>query len=62
MISAIFEDETQGYKFEERYQTKDSFLRAIRKLKGIIFLHAVDYEAGIAIRASNLWDYKRMRE
>lgn len=60
MISAVFEHETQGYKFEERYKTKDSFLRALRKLKGIVFLHAVDYDAGVAVRPSTLWSYKQM--
>lgn len=58
-ISAVFEHE-QGYKFEERYETKDSFLRALRKLKNAVFLHAVDYHAGIAVRPSTLWDYKHL--
>lgn len=59
MISAVFEHE-DGYKWEERYKTKETFLRVIRRLKRATFLHAVDYDAGIAIRPSSLWGYRKM--
>lgn len=56
MISAVYEH-NDGYKFEERYGDKGSFRRAVKKLKNARFLHAADYDAGIAIYWTNLWGY-----
>jgi len=58
-IAAVFEHE-DGCRYEQRYANKGTFLRALRRLKKATFLHAVDYERGIAIRPSNLWDYRNL--
>ncbi len=56
-VSAVFQHDL-GYKWEERYGDKASFLKSLRKLKNAVFLHAVDYEARIVVKPSNLWDYR----
>lgn len=55
-ISAVFEHE-DGYRWEQAYDSKVKFGRAVRSLKRAVWVHAVDYTEGIAIRPSNLWGY-----
>lgn len=55
-ISAVFVHE-DGYRYEQVYNSKAKFKRAVNNVRNATWLHATDFTDGVAIYPSNLWGY-----